>query len=320
MPGKTVIYVEREAFFHAFEPFAGQNWAAHLCEEIPVLSFLDAGTAAGITRAGMNLISAASLIQRLKGLLDDDALASHERAATGLYDIVEETWSFIAHAYQTGQKVDEGTIRRRILEGMETRGLETDHPPIVAAGSHAGDPHYDFSGDGAIFQKGDVIQLDLWAKEKAKGSIYADISWVGVFDEKLDKEVDQAWAALVGAREEALSFAEKELCSGIPPTGASIDARVRGYLHAAGYQTALRHRTGHGIDTECHGSGVNLDSIEFPDQRRLLDGACFSVEPGLYFENFGLRTEIDVYIKEGRPCVSGKERQRKLLHCARSVF
>ena len=117
-----------------------------------------------------------------------------------------------------------------------------------------------------------------------------------------------------------MEFIDRKLGEGNAPTGAEVDERVRSVLFEAGYGAAIRHRTGHGIDTECHGSGVNLDSIEFPDRRRMLEGSCFSVEPGLYFPRFGLRTEIDVYIAKGRSRVSGKERQRDMLRCGRSVF
>jgi Xaa-Pro aminopeptidase len=203
---------------------------------------------------------------------------------------------------------------------MEKREIETDHPPIVGAGAHAGDPHYDFSGCGEQFREGDIVQLDLWAKEKRPGAIYADISWVGVFGRSVDDEALRAWKTLVEARDEAVRFAAEALLSGSAPSGAAVDERVRAILLGAGYLDAVRHRTGHGIDTECHGSGVNLDSIEFPDRRLLLEGSCFSVEPGLYFSRFGLRTEIDVYIREGVPRISGDEPQRDILRCGRSSF
>lgn len=318
--GETRRYVDREAFFRSFARFSGQRWAAHLSDELPILSFLDAGTAEGLRKAGLGLVSAAPLVQRLKGLLDDAGIGSHERAAKALYEIVRETWAAVDAAYRSGAAVGEGSVRRLMLDGMEKRGIETDHPPIVAAGGRSGDPHYDFAGDGEIFREGDVVQLDLWAKEKLPGAIYADISWVGVFGPEPDAEVGRAWRVLAEARDEAVRFAAKALRSGSAPTGASVDERVRALLADAGYGDALRHRTGHGIDTECHGSGVNLDSIEFPDRRLLLEGSCFSVEPGLYFQRFGLRTEIDVYIRGGEPRISGEEPQKEILRCGRSVF
>jgi Xaa-Pro aminopeptidase len=315
--GEKVSYSGREEFLTALAPLVGKRWGAHISKLLPIVSYMDEGTAATLRTAGLELQSAAALIQRLKGLLDDVGIASHESAAEGLYAIVRKVWTDVDAAYRDGTPIGEGAVRRAILDGMAERGLVTDHPPIVAAGAHAGDPHYDFAGDGDIFHSGDVIQLDLWAKHSQSDSIYADISWVGVFGESVEAEISAAFSAVVQARDLAVAFIDGELAAGRRPSGASVDEKVRASLIAAGYGNAIRHRTGHGIDTECHGSGANLDSAEFPDERLLLEGSCFSVEPGLYFDSFGVRTEIDAYIRSGRAVVSGGEIQRELLFCGR---
>ena len=121
----------------------------------------------------------------------------------------------------------------------------------------------------------------------------------------------------MSAREGAIRFIADELAAGRRPAGAAVDQKTRDILIGLGYGAALRHRKGHGIDTECNGSGVNMDSVEFPDSRLLLEGSCFSLEPGIYFDDFGLRTEIDVYIRDGKPVVSGGKHRRQfsLLVC-----
>jgi Xaa-Pro aminopeptidase len=204
-----------------------------------------------------------------------------------------------------------------MLEEMKNRGLESGHPPIVAAGAGAGNPHYDFTGSGASIRNGDVIQFDLWARETEPEAVYGDISWAGVFSETVPPDIEKTFGDLVSAREGALSFITEERAAGRDVSGAMVDRKTREILAGKGLQRALKHRTGHGIDTELHGSGVNLDSVEFPDSRFLLEGSCFSIEPGVYFENYGLRTEIDVYIREGKPVVSGHPhaRQFSLLTC-----
>jgi Xaa-Pro aminopeptidase len=207
---------------------------------------------------------------------------------------------------------------RRIIKKereLERRNLITDHPPIVAAGVHSGNPHYDFSGSGGIIQAGDVVQFDIWAKERHETSIYADISWAGVYETTPPVQAERAFSDLVRVREEVYRFIETELAAGHLLSGASVDEEARNLLTGLGYASAIKHRTGHGIDTECHGSGVNMDSIEFPDSRLILEGSCFSLEPGIYFSDFGLRTEINVYVVKGTPVVSGKERQFRLLTC-----
>ncbi|GAB1481637.1 M24 family metallopeptidase [Treponema sp.] len=315
LPGQKIVYTGREEFISALAPLAGRRWGAHFSPMLPVVSYLDFGTATLLTKAGLDLVPAAGLIQRLKGLLSPSGLESHKRAAISLYEIVAETWNFVQEAYRSQKELHEGDVRNAILSGMDRRGIETDHPPIVASGPHAGDPHYDFAGMGSPIKNGDVIQLDLWAKEKQPLSIYADISWLGIYGPEASPEVEKAFTVLISARERALDFLNEEFAAKRIPSGASVDEEVRKILVDAGYSEALRHRTGHGIDTECHGSGANIDSIEFPDDRLLLDGSCFSIEPGIYFPTFGLRTEIDLYIQDGKAKISGGERQFKLLFC-----
>jgi Xaa-Pro aminopeptidase len=209
----------------------------------------------------------------------------------------------------------EGDLRTLILDEMGKRGLITDHPPIVAGGMNSANPHYDFAGSGALIREGEVIQLDLWAKEAGEGAIYADISWVGVFAAAPSAPVERAFGDLVEAREGACRFIGEELQAGRRLTGAEVDRKAREILIGRRYGEALKHRTGHGIDTECHGSGVNMDSVEFPDGRPILEGSCFSLEPGIYLAEFGLRTEIDVYIRQGAPVISGGKPQFSLLTC-----
>jgi Xaa-Pro aminopeptidase len=309
------VYQSREEFIAALKGLAGARWGAHISDTLPAISLLDAGLAHTFEAAGLGLCSAAGLVQRFKGLLDTEGIASHERAARHLYDMVALAWERVKDAHTQHKALCEGDIRGLFLDEMQKRGLITDHNPIVGAGVNSGNPHYDFSGDGATFAEGDVIQFDLWAKEASPAAIYADISWVGVFAQKVPSRVERAFTDLVSAREEAYRFIETELGAGRALSGADVDRETRELLIDMGYAAALKHRTGHGIDTEVHGSGVNMDSVEFPDSRPLLEGSCFSLEPGLYFAEFGLRTEIDVYIGNGKPVVSGRDRQFAILTC-----
>ena len=311
VPGRAIVYQSREEFIAALKGLAGGRWGVHISDTLPTISLLDAGLAHTFEAAGLGLCSAAGLVQRFKGLLDTEGIASHERAARHLYDMVALAWERVRDAYILHQPLCEGDIRRLFLDEMHRRGLISDHSPIVGAGVNSGNPHYDFSGAGATFVEGDVIQFDLWAKEAAPAAIYADISWVGIFAQEVPPRVEQAFTDLISAREGAYRFiAERRTLS-----GADVDRKTRELLINMGYASALKHRTGHGIDTEVHGSGVNMDSVEFPDSRPLLEGSCFSLEPGLYFAEFGMRTEIDVYIENGKPVISGKDRQFNILTC-----
>ena len=316
LPGQRVFYSGREELFARLAPLAGKRWGVHFSDTITAISYLDAGTARLLEQAGLSLASAAGLLQRFKGLLGRKEIEAHEQAACHLYEIVDIAWSKTKKAYRDGSAIFEGDIQKLMLEEFGRRGLVCDHPPIVAAGVNAGNPHYDIGADGgAQFRENDVIQFDLWARDSRPGGIYADISWVGVFAASAPREVEEAFAHLVSAREGAYEFITDELEAGRRPSGKSVDIKTREILRGLGYADALRHRTGHGIDTVVHGSGVNMDSVEFPDSRLLLDGACFSLEPGIYFDDFGMRTEIDVYVADGKPVISGKDRQFDLLRC-----
>jgi Xaa-Pro aminopeptidase len=325
LPGKQLVYTGRRELFTCLESLAGKRWGAHISGSITAISYLDGGTAAALEEAGLTLASAAGLIQRFQGLLDDKAIASHEGAAAHLYEIVETAWDRVRQAFHGDLSLREGDIRELMLAEMKRRGMVTDHPPIVGAGINSGNPHYDFSrlraGDpgGAVIKKGDVLQFDLWAKFADQEGIYADISWIGYYGEEVPGEIEKPFTCLLAAREEAYCYIARELEAGRELSGAAVDEKARAVLSGAGYEKYLRHRTGHGIDTEVHGSGVNMDSIEFPDVRTILEGSCFSLEPGIYFPDYGLRTEINVYILNGKPVISGeaagKKRQFRPLTC-----
>ncbi|MDR1587404.1 MAG: aminopeptidase P family protein [Treponema sp.] len=341
LPGTVVSYRSRAELLERLRPLAGKRWGSHFSENITAISFLDAGTAAVLEGAGLNLVSAAGLLQRFKGLLDPAGIGAHKKAADHLYEIVRICWDRVRQSCAEREAICEGDIQGLMLEEFRKRNLVTDHAPIVAAGENAANPHYDIPEEaagrarrGAQFTEGDVIQFDLWAKDSGPGGIYADISWVGVYAKQPAPHIERAFAKLVEAREGALRFIKEELEAGRRPAGADVDHKAREILTGAGFEGAIRHRTGHGIDTEVHGSGVNMDSVEFPDSRLLLDGACFSLEPGIYFPGgaaadgggteknpgampagFGMRSEIDVYIKDGKALVSGGAPQLVLLCC-----
>jgi Xaa-Pro aminopeptidase len=316
LPGAKTEYQGREELLGALKTLGGKRWGVHISDTLPVVSYMDRGTAAMLESAGLELASAAGLIQRFKGLLDTEGIASLERAATALYDAVDLTWEAARKACLDKKPLREGDLLRVMSAAIEDRFLITDHPPIIAAGANAGNPHYAVSGAGALIREGDVVQFDLWAKENEPRAIYADISWIGVFASDPAPEHEKAFKALISVREGVYDYIAEAIAAGRTISGAMADAHARAALEKLGYGPALKHRTGHGIDTQCHGSGVNIDCWEFPDHRPILEGSCFSLEPGIYFPGFGMRTEVDVYIKDGRAVISqGDRRQFELLHC-----
>jgi len=315
LPGRKLAYASREEFLAGLRGLARGLGpvACQYSSQLPVLSYLDHGTAQVLEECGFALRSSQALIQRFLGILDEEGARSHEAAAVHLYSIVSGVWERLGAELGAGRPLAEGEVQAWILEEFRARGLETESPPVVAVGRHSADPHYEPSGGGALLESGQVLLLDLWARQQRAGSVYADITWMGVLAGQAEGEVQRAFAAVVRARDEGLRFIREALGRGEQPPGADVDRRVRAVLEEAGYGEHLKHRTGHAIDAQLHGYGANLDSVEFPDPRRLIEGSCFSVEPGVYLPGFGIRCEVDVLIRGGAARVTGGQPQMELL-------
>lgn len=310
LPGEAYLYSSQAELKTCLARFSGREVAVQYSTDLAIISFLDHGTAENLKAAGITLVSSGTLIQRLESTLNPEMVESHEAAADHLYEIVAVAWDRIKTSFPTGS-LTEGEVQKWILDEFDRRGLLTDHPPIVAAGVHTADPHYAPVGKGAPLIENQLLQLDMWAK--SPGGIFADISWVGFLGEDVPGDAEDIFDTLISTRDGCVEFINSRLSGKESIEGREVDARAREIISSRGYDRYIKHRTGHSIDTECHGSGVNLDSIEFPDSRLLIEGSCFSIEPGIYTDTIGLRTEIDVYISDGKPVVSGGEPQARIL-------
>ena len=309
LPGNRLVYTSREELEQLLSRFSGLKIAVLSDQYLQILSTMDAASFNLLQRCNIRTTSAASLIQRIRGVLDEQGIASHERAADALYRIIHLTWLEAVRCFNTDTNLYEKDLSDFILNCFQREGLVTDHSPIIAAGCNSANPHHE---TGKIrIEKNSVVQFDLWAKYP--GGIYADISWCGYYGHQAPSALEDEFTTLLTARDLVKPVIEKTFASGNSISGFTLDSLVRSYLIEQFSSEYLRHRTGHGIDTDCHGSGVNLDSIEFPDNRVLLEGSCFSVEPGVYFKDHGFRTEIDIYIHNGHPVISGGEIQQQLL-------
>jgi Xaa-Pro dipeptidase len=316
LPGGKIVYRGREEWRARVKEAAsgGGRWGAGFSLDFPRYSTLDHGTALELSALGLRLASADNLILNTLSVLNDEELHSHEQACRDLHLTVERVWERIVSAVMgRGQPLYEGDVLAWIMELFDEYGLETDGPLIVGAGRHTRLPHYFPEGRGDPLLPGQVIQLDIWGRKRIPGSIFADISWSGVLAPTAPEAAVRAFQAVCRARDAAVSFLKERLAAGGQASGAEVDRTAVASLVASGFGQFIRHRTGHSIDTEVHGSGVNIDAVEQPDHRPLREGSCFSVEPGVYLDDFGVRTEIDVYIKSGRPVISGGVPQRELL-------
>jgi Xaa-Pro aminopeptidase len=282
---------------------------------IPYVSRVDAGTVEIVRAMGVEVVSAADLIQRFEATLTPAQLASHQRAARALRSIVDETFGEIAQLISADRKVSEVSVQESVMARFAAQGLVTHSPPIVAVNEHSADPHYGPTPkhDRPI-RRGDFVLLDLWAKEAASDSIYADFTWVAFAGGKVPAEYARVFKIVADARDAAVDLVQRRIAAGHAVSGREADRAARSVIEAAGFGDAFVHRTGHSIGREVHGTGANLDSLETLDDRTLIDNTCFSVEPGIYLPGkFGVRSELDMTIENRGATVSGEPRQREIV-------
>ena len=269
---------------------------------IPYVSRVDAGTLELVRSLGVEVKSAADLIQRFEAVLTRAQLAGHRRAGVALRMIVDETFAEIARLAPSDRGATELSIQAFVMGRIAAHGLATREPPIVAVNAHSADPHFGPSpGNDAPIRRGDFVLLDLWAKEPGPDSIYADITWTAFVDPRVSDEHARIFEIVARARDAAIALVRERVAAGRPVSGLEGDRAARAVIEEAGFGDAFVHRTGHSIGREVHGLGANLDSLEMPDDRMLLDRTCFSVEPGVYLSGrFGVRSEVDMTIENGR--------------------
>ncbi len=316
LPGEEFIFTSREMLNKELKKISVKypNIGVQYSDTLAIISFLDYGSAKMLIENGFTLNSSAELIQRVIGILSEEGIKSHQKAANHLYEIIELSWSRIEKSFKSGKALTETEVQAWILDEFKNRNMVTDHSPIVGFGVNTSDPHYapDFANE-TILEANQIIQFDMWAKLNGKDDIYADISWLAFSGTEVPDEINAVFKTVVEARDSAVSFIQTKLNSDEIIYGKDVDTAARSVIIKRGFEKGIHHRTGHGIDTNVHGSGTGPDSVEFPDTRRLMEYSCFSIEPGLYFEKFGCRTEIDVFIKDKKAVVSGKMPQKEIL-------
>ena len=281
---------------------------------IPYVSRVDAGTIELIRSLGIEVISAADLIQRFEATLTPEQLKSHHRAAVKLRKVVDETFAEIARRIRNRSDACEHDIQQFVMERFEANGLTTTSPPIVATNAHSADPHYGPSDQHPTpICRGDFVLLDLWAKEPGEQSVYADFTWVAFVGAKVPEEHAKIFSIVANARDATVELIRKRVASKQAVSGREADRAAREVIEAAGFGERFLHRTGHSIGREVHGTGANLDSIETDDHRMLIENTCFSVEPGIYLKGrFGVRSELDMTIENGRATVSADAVQHEI--------
>jgi Xaa-Pro aminopeptidase len=286
---------------------------------IPYVSRVDGGTLDLIRAFGIEVLSSADALAAVVAAWDSADIASHQRAADALDRCKDGLFSAMQSRLGMGVEWNEVEAQQHLVRLMQEQGLQFDHPPIVAVNRHAGDPHYAPVADKALpIQSGDLVLCDVWAREKERedGGVgtYADITWMASAADPIPGDHVRIWETVRGARDAAVEFIEDQVSAGDPVAGCEVDRVARGVIDKAGYSKAFTHRTGHSIGwLGAHGDGVNIDDFETHDTRLLRPGAAFSIEPGIYLSNFGVRSEINVVITPGNQVKVTTRRQTDIV-------
>ena len=264
---------------------------------IPYISRIDAGTVELVRKRGIEIESSGDLVQRFEAVWDQDAFDTHRRASEALYRVKDRAFDTIAARLRSGEAMTEFAVQQQMAAWFEEEGLISDAPPVVAAQENAGDPHYQpTTRRTRQIHANELVLLDLWAKKKDKPhAVYADITWVGFTGPTVPDEMTAAFRAICEARDAAASLVQRSAREQQELRGWEVDRAARTVLERTGFGERILHRTGHNLGRDVHGNGVHMDDYESHDDRRLLPGTGFTIEPGLYFDSFGVRTEINMF-------------------------
>lgn len=277
----------------------------------PYIGRVDAGTVELVRSFGCEVIGSGDLIQQFEAVWDDDQEKSHFEAATLCRAAYDVAFEFIASEIRAKGKVMETAVQARIMSHFAQSGMTTYSPPIVGVGPHSGDPHFDTAlATDAPIERGSWVLIDLWAKMNRPRAVYADYTRTAYVGSDVPEQYVKVFEVVAAGRDAGIACVRDAFAAGRPLQGWEIDNATRAVIEAAGYGEQFTHRTGHNIGQEVHGNGAHIDGLETRDDRRIIRRTCFSIEPGIYLPEFGVRSEVDVYIdKDGRVHVTGGELQ-----------
>jgi len=281
---------------------------------IPYVSLVDAGTIELVRSTGVEIVTSADLVQEFEACWSEEQYQLHLKAGKLVDKTLREAFDFVGEGLRSKNALTEYDVQQFIRRKFSHFELFSDHGHIVAVNANASDPHYEPSCERtAHVQFGDVLLIDLWAKLTEPGAVYYDITWTGFCGDIVPDVVQKVFEVVRDARKSGSQFVIDRVAQQASLAGFEVDDVVRGHIEQKGYGEYFFHRTGHSIGTEVHGTGANMDNLESHDERRIIAGSCFSIEPGIYLPEFGIRSEVNVFVGDGFAKVTGEE-QEQMFH------
>jgi Xaa-Pro dipeptidase len=310
LPGETLYYAGQDELRSSVKKILGRakNVAMQYSPKnaIPYVAMVDAGTIELVRSCGVRVASSADLVQKYEACWSAEQLESHQSAGVAIDRIVREAFQFAALSVLEKKAITEFDLKNWILKEFVAAGMWTEEGPDIAVNAHASDPHYGPTPESASpIREGDLLLMDVWGKKRTPGSVYYDVTWMGYLGARVPEKYAKVFGVVREARDKAVDLIRERIRAGKPLQGWQVDKAARSVIEKAGYGKYFFHRTGHSIGERVHGNGANMDGLETHDVRHLIPRTCNSIEPGIYLPEFGIRSEVNMYIDEGEARVTG---------------
>lgn len=309
LPGTKRVYSGWQELFDSMKGFLASHRDIAMQYSpnnlVFTISLVDAGTVDLIRGLGKNVVSSQDLVAQFEATMNDDQIATHFAARDIIDRLTAEAFQEIGRRVRSGGTY-EHEIQQWFMDAFQRENLVTDDPPIVAVNANSGNPHYEPSAKHPVpIREGDFVLLDVWAKKNTPGAVFYDITWTGTVGKPTDRQ-REIFKIVSEGRDIGSKTVLDAVSAGRPIAGWEVDRAVRAHIKKAGFGDYFIHRTGHSIGTEVHANGANMDDLEIHDERRILPNSCFSIEPGIYLPEFGVRSEVNILVRAGSAEVTGK--------------
>jgi Xaa-Pro dipeptidase len=310
LPGPKSVYSGWQELFAQLKTFLGDHKTIAMQYSpnnlVFTVSLVDAGTIDLIRSMGKNIVSAADLIAQFEATWTEEQIQTHFAARDSVDNITTAAFAEIGRRVRNGG-TNEHAMQQWLLEAFRRENLVTDDPPVVAVNANSGNPHYEPRAEiAAPIREDDFVLLDIWGKKNTPGAVYYDITWTGYVGKAPSDKQREIFQIVRDARDAGVKTVLDAKAAGQRIAGWQVDRATRDHIQKSGYGDYFIHRTGHSIGTDVHSNGANMDDLEIHDERQILPNSCFSIEPGIYLPEFGVRSEVNVLVRPDRAEVTGK--------------